>query len=1350
MTGRPVETSRSACAKCGELLRPGDRFCPSCGSSVNGCERCGTSLGALDRFCPRCGASVVITAGSAVSGAAAPQAVEENPWALVVNRLRAATAGDFDILRELGRGGMAAVYLAHEVALNRKVAIKVMSPALLLGAGMVTRFRQEAITVANMSHPHIITIHAVRQVEDLHFFVMKFVEGRSLEHIIRSSGPLPIPMVRGLLWMVGNALAYAHRRGVVHRDVKPANILVDEDGSAVVTDFGIAKLVLGDRGVPRTSQGGQTQTGIIVGTPTYMSPEQCLARPVSAASDQYSLGLVAYELLTGRPPFTGSPFVVMHAHTERPAPSVRDLRPECDPELDQAVSRMLAKEPAQRWPSVQHALAALGAAPLGDADPSRIELARLSIPSDFRRSDEVLQSMSSPPAARLNGAPPPVAEPRPYVAAIEIFAPPAVVEVGDSFTLSGSPRNPSGDTMPGVRVRWSSSDERIATIDEARGLVQALLPGEVEISAVAGGIRNFVKVAIVPKRVAAINLSLPPGVVHVGDRVQLVARPEDKHHEGIAATVHWVSADEAIASVGNDGVVSAKAPGQVLVWAESQGIRGVARIEVTPAAVAALKVIRAPELLDVGESGELRAIAVDAAGDELSDRVVRWKSSDVAVVEVLNDRVAYARSAGLVRLTCGSEGKTASTMLKVVDAVVAGITISPPPPHVDLGLPITLHANVMSTRGVKIDRAVSWRSESPLTAAVDAHGVVLPLAPGAATVVARVDDVEERVSFEVNPAPELILPTDSMSATQRFELSEVRRMLGHVDPEADADADAQAAEGDAGMAVDAAEAGDGEAFLEADVASLAGASEAARFAVDGDDDVDTEESEMEFGAPSMIGQDSPSDVFGDDFDADDEADSGRFGDDRSAAREDDVESTDDDLSVASEGVSDRLDEEEDDRSAVVDADGSAVDDGAAVGGAGASHESWRASSQFDRDVEAQESLLDPSPDPLLVADRAPRRRLVMAGSGVAAVALIAWALWPTGPGPGDRQLATSSGAVAPADSASVTTQSASANSAAAAASDSAASANVTGTSRPDSLAVSPLRALRVGDSATVRARILGDTSGRGSVVAWSSSAPGVVRVNARTGRVTGVSEGTATITGKWGSATSRVAVRVLPSATVAQSGRGPQRLPVAELIATEVKSALRVGDTIRLTAAALDEHGKSILDRRASWRSERPEIATVDAWGLVTTHRVGKTDMVATLEQHSVRVPITVAARPIASAEVETALRARVDEFLAALGDRDADRLTKLYFVGSPQDQKNLDWLLDKVQRSEANLRVTRPQLRKPVVRDTEAVTELQVRLTWTQPSGRDRETNATFRARFIRDGEGWQVEGIRAARNLE
>src|SRR5437868_6116591 len=152
MTGRPAESSGITCGRCGERIRPGDRFCAFCGTAapVAGCERCNAPLGAADRFCPRCGTGTRTGTESAIAAANQPGVEEPNPWAQVAARLRAATAGEFEILRELGRGGMAAVYLAHEVALNRKVAIKVMSPALLTGEGMVRRFRQEAVTVANM------------------------------------------------------------------------------------------------------------------------------------------------------------------------------------------------------------------------------------------------------------------------------------------------------------------------------------------------------------------------------------------------------------------------------------------------------------------------------------------------------------------------------------------------------------------------------------------------------------------------------------------------------------------------------------------------------------------------------------------------------------------------------------------------------------------------------------------------------------------------------------------------------------------------------------------------------------------------------------------------------------------------------------------------------------------------------------------------------------------------------------------------------------------------------------------------------------------------------------------------
>jgi len=312
--------------------------------------------------------------------------------------LVSATLGEFEILGELGRGGMATVFLAHDLSLDRKVAIKVIAPALLTTTGAADRFKREARTAAALSHPHIIPIHAVRETTNLLYFVMKFVEGRALDDIVRERGPLPIRMVQTILTEVGQALAYAHRRGIVHRDIKPANIMIDGDGWAVVTDFGIAKVLDAD---------ALTASGSMIGTPYYMSPEQCAGKPVAGTSDQYSLGVVGYQLLTGRPPFSGDTIMeIMKGHFFEPPPPVTQGRADCPPELAAVVTRMLAKEPAERWPSLDEALAGMLHTPLAADDPIRTEMIQLA------RSSEALQLISklsvpvSPvPAAALRRPP---------------------------------------------------------------------------------------------------------------------------------------------------------------------------------------------------------------------------------------------------------------------------------------------------------------------------------------------------------------------------------------------------------------------------------------------------------------------------------------------------------------------------------------------------------------------------------------------------------------------------------------------------------------------------------------------------------------------------------------------------------------------------------------------------------------------------------------------------------------------------------------------------------------------------------------------------------------------------------
>src|SRR5687768_8782520 len=295
---------------------------------------------------------------------------EERAAQELLERLRSATLGEYEILGELGRGGMAIVYLAHEISLDRKVAIKVMLPAMLTGVGMVERFKREARTAANLSHPNIIPIYTVREVDGLIFCVIKLVEGTPLDAVMRELSQLPVPMVQGILAQVGGALGYAHRHGVIHRDIKPGNILIDDEGWAVVTDFGIAKVV---------SNVGLTTTGMAVGTPTYMSPEQATADEVTGASDQYSLGVVAYEMLTGRPPFVGtSTMQIMYSHFHDDPPSIKLLRPDVPDELCDAVMRMLRKDPSQRWATMEDAVAAAGSRPFTHDDPSRDQLIALA------------------------------------------------------------------------------------------------------------------------------------------------------------------------------------------------------------------------------------------------------------------------------------------------------------------------------------------------------------------------------------------------------------------------------------------------------------------------------------------------------------------------------------------------------------------------------------------------------------------------------------------------------------------------------------------------------------------------------------------------------------------------------------------------------------------------------------------------------------------------------------------------------------------------------------------------------------------------------------------------------------
>jgi serine/threonine protein kinase len=263
---------------------------------------------------------------------------------------------EYELLGELGRGGSALVYRARDRALGRLVAIKVVRPKTLAGGeDALARLAREARTVAKLQHPNIVTVHAVKRLRDGGLaLVMQLVPGRTLKAAIAADGPFPPEVAERVLKDIAEALSFAHARGVVHRDVKPENIFLDgTTGRAMLADFGIAHSTEYDSRL--------TMTGAAIGTPAYMAPEQIDGGPANARSDLYSLGLVAWEMLTGRRPWEGEAlYNVIFKQKHEELPPIEALRPGAvPPRLQYIVDRMLQKKPAARWAGADGLLAAL-------------------------------------------------------------------------------------------------------------------------------------------------------------------------------------------------------------------------------------------------------------------------------------------------------------------------------------------------------------------------------------------------------------------------------------------------------------------------------------------------------------------------------------------------------------------------------------------------------------------------------------------------------------------------------------------------------------------------------------------------------------------------------------------------------------------------------------------------------------------------------------------------------------------------------------------------------------------------------------------------------------------------------
>jgi serine/threonine-protein kinase len=254
--------------------------------------------------------------------------------------------GQYQIIEELGRGGMAAVYKAYQTSLNRYVAIKVLPPQFTFDEEFVQRFRREARAAAALHHPNIVTIYDINQQDGLYFIAMELLEGKTLDQLLAETGRMPLSRIERIISQVVDALEHAHQRGLIHRDIKPTNIIVDEKQNDHVTlmDFGLVRAAAGS---------GLTKTGVIVGTPEYMSPEQAEGKEIDSRTDIYSLGVVLFKMLTGRVPFSRStPHAVLIAHMTQEPPAISSLSPELPAPVEAVVRKALAKDREKRYARV--------------------------------------------------------------------------------------------------------------------------------------------------------------------------------------------------------------------------------------------------------------------------------------------------------------------------------------------------------------------------------------------------------------------------------------------------------------------------------------------------------------------------------------------------------------------------------------------------------------------------------------------------------------------------------------------------------------------------------------------------------------------------------------------------------------------------------------------------------------------------------------------------------------------------------------------------------------------------------------------------------------------------------------
>ncbi|MBC7844496.1 MAG: protein kinase [Gemmatimonadaceae bacterium] len=682
----------------------------------------------------------------------------------LLERLRMATAGTYDIAGVLGRGGMAVVFVGEDMRLRRTVAIKVMEPHLGALPGMAERFLEEARTLAHLQHPNIITVHDVQQAKGLSFFVMALIEGGGVDQLCRRDEPLPIDQARWILPQASSALAYAHSERIIHRDVKPANILVNIKGDAVLTDFGIAKVSDG---------GGLTKSGTQIGTPVYMSPEQFSEMPIGPASDQYALGVTAYEMLTGKPPFTGDLYTIIAAHGVKPPVPIRQLRPDCPAYLANAVMRMLEKRPDDRWPSLDDLREVFGANMPSNGGDARKQLATIARELHRERKEAVkaltAEAPQSPMPTNADRLP---TRPRPANHSVAVWPPGATIFVGGTLDLRVSVTTDGGEDMKDAVVVWSSSHPECVDVD-ANGRLRGIAHGTAVIRATVDGIAAESNITSDLAPVARLAVSQRELTLLVGDIVQpSVSAIDVTGATRTDVSLAWISRGPTVAHLDAPGTVRALNPGLAVIEVSFGNVRQTIEITVVRRPITKLQIRPVKPFVELGATLPLIADAFDDRGVAVKSVQLRWRSSAPSIVHVDSAGKALAISEGSARIIAEVDEISDAIELTAIESPVASLTFAMATAVLEIGDVESLQLIVTDTTGGRrsMDGIRIWSGAPDILALDSTRMVVTALSAGTATLQASTISADGSLGPSTAASVSVQEPAVARIITDRTEL----------------------------------------------------------------------------------------------------------------------------------------------------------------------------------------------------------------------------------------------------------------------------------------------------------------------------------------------------------------------------------------------------------------------------------------------------------------------------------------------------------------------------------------------------------------------------------------------------